>query len=503
MNRHQEVRWHLPSSIPGPPSHSITGARLKGMLPLGHPASASRPEGVAGGVPEDLSEDNLSTWADTVQDVAAGMIVPQPGTDQIIFPQLVELLTLLESVSRVAFCRQCYLPGSACRCLESSSTASTASTTGPLWSDIADPTFGTNPAPAGRGARSALPYGSSSTAGGSIWDLPSTDFPGLPGAPSAIRQPCPPAGRASHLESQLMAIRYGLTAPPDPLRLPQPTWMPPTTQNRRRVQLPLPPPKTDSALMTDQSQQTTAPDPGPEGQGTQRPGRARACGRYHGPASPLPHQPHTSQQASGRSGGTSRSEQRRAPNWNPLAKLSNHRSGGWKKDLDFYMGAYFRLNYRQEPASKWPELKAKFFNFLIDHHSEWKSIRNNDPLGYLQYMEVQFEWVTGYRLVGLGACTEWIRAGTYYHWVIAQQGQLGRCPRLTGIPLPEGPMMPPPYPPVTAAASPVTAAPVAPAVPVAPPVSAALPATAVASTQATVPNPPQGGGGQPRVKSQP
>ena len=106
-----------------------------------------------GGVPEDLSEDNLSMWADTVQDVAAGMIVPQPGTDQITFPQVVELLTLLESVSRVAFCRQCYLPGSACRCLESSSTASTASTTGPLWSDIADPTFGTNPAPAGRGRR--------------------------------------------------------------------------------------------------------------------------------------------------------------------------------------------------------------------------------------------------------------------------------------------------------------------------------------------------------------
>ena len=117
------------------------------------------------------------------------------------------------------------------------------------------------------------------------------------------------------------------------------------------------------------------------------------------------------------------------------------------------MGAYFRLNYRQEPASKWPELKAKFFKFLIDHHSEWKSIRNNDPLGYLPYMEAQFERVTGYKLVGLGSCTEWIRAGTYYHWAIAQQGQLGRCPRLAGIPLPQGPMMPPPYPPVTAAAS--------------------------------------------------
>ena len=233
-------------------------------------------EALPGDVPEDLSQDNLSTWADTVQDVAAGMIVPQPGTDQIIFPQVVEVLTLLESVSRVT-------------------------------------TFGTNPAPAGRGAGSALPYGSSAMAGSSIWDLPSVDFPGLPGAPSAIRQPHPPAGRASHLESQLMAIRYGLTAPPDPLRLPQPTWRPPTTQNRRRVQLPPPPPKTDSASTTNQSQQTTAPDPEPEGQGTQRPGRARARGLSHGPASSLPRQPRTSQPAPGRSGGASRSEQRRAP----------------------------------------------------------------------------------------------------------------------------------------------------------------------------------------------
>ena len=145
---------------------------------LAIPPPPRDPKALPGGVPEDLSEDNLSTWADTVQDVATGMIVLQPGTDQIIFPHLVELLTLLESVSRVAFCRQCYLPGSAYRCLETSSTASTASTTGPSWSEIADPTFGPNSAPAGRGAGSALPYGSSSMAGGSVWDLPSTDYPG-------------------------------------------------------------------------------------------------------------------------------------------------------------------------------------------------------------------------------------------------------------------------------------------------------------------------------------
>ena len=96
--------------------------------------------------------------------------------------------------------------------------------------------------------------------------------------------------------------------------------------------------------------------------------------------------------------------------------------------------------------------------------------------------------------------------------MIAQQGQLGRCPRLAGIPPPEGPMMPPPYPrsdcsgpacnggpastgsPPVMAAQPVTAA---------QRVTAAPPATAVASTQATIPNPPQGGGGRPQAKSQP
>ena len=154
------------------------------------------------------------------------MIAPQPETSQTIFPQVVEVLTLLESVSRVTFCRQCYLPGSACRCLGGSSTASTASTAGRSWSDIADPTFGPNSASAGGGAGSAPPHGSPAMAGCSIWDLPSADYPRLPGAPTAICQPCPPAGRASHLESQLMAIRYGKTAPPDPLRLPRLTWRP-------------------------------------------------------------------------------------------------------------------------------------------------------------------------------------------------------------------------------------------------------------------------------------
>ena len=227
-SQHQEIRWCLPSSDPGPLPHSTTWACSILAIPPPPPGQEALP----GGVPEDLSQDNLSTWAETVQDVAAGMIAPQPEMSQTIFPQVVEVLTLLESVSRVTFCHQCYLLGSACRCLGGSSTTSTASTAGQSWSDIADPTFGPNSASAGGGAGSAPPHGSPATAGSSIWDLPYADYPRLPGAPTAIRQPRPPAGRASHLESQLMAIRYGRTAPPDPLRPPRPTWGLPTTQPR-------------------------------------------------------------------------------------------------------------------------------------------------------------------------------------------------------------------------------------------------------------------------------
>ena len=250
-----------------PQEHALRACSILAIPPL-PPGQDALP----GGVPEDLSQDNLSTWAETVQDVAAGMIALRPETSLTIFPQVVEVLTILESVSRVTFCRQCYLPGSACQCLGGSFTASTASTAGQSWSDIADPTFGPNSASAGGGAGSVPPYGSPATAGSSIWDPPYADYPRLLGAPTAIRQPRPPAGRASHLESQLMAIRYGKTAPPDPLRLPRPTWGPPTTQPHRPVQPPPPPPRTDSASTSDQSQQRTAPDLEQEGQGTRRPG---------------------------------------------------------------------------------------------------------------------------------------------------------------------------------------------------------------------------------------
>ena len=113
------------------------------------------------------------------------------------------------------------------------------------------------------------------------------------------------------------------------------------------------------------------------------------------------------------------------------------------------MGVYYRLNYPNTPNNQWPQLKVQFYDFLVCHHQEWKTIREKVPLDYLSYMEAQFKVVTGLKLMGLGAYTGWIRASSYYHCVVAQQGQLGRCPDLAGVDPPKGLMHPPLYPPVT------------------------------------------------------
>ena len=71
------------------------------------------------------------------------------------------------------------------------------------------------------------------------------------------------------------------------------------------------------------------------------------------------------------------------------------------------MGAYYRLCYPQA-ENHWPGLKARFYDFLVHHHQEWKAIREKTPLDYLPYMEAKFEEVTGLKLTDLGSYTRWI-----------------------------------------------------------------------------------------------
>ena len=61
----------------------------------------------------------------------------------------------------------------------------------------------------------------------------------------------------------------------------------------------------------------------------------------------------------------------------------------------------------------------------------------------MPYMEEQFYAATGIRLEGLADCTTWIKRGSYYYSVVAQRGQLDRCPHLVGIEPPRGPQITP------------------------------------------------------------
>ena len=78
--------------------------------------------------------------------------------------------------------------------------------------------------------------------------------------------------------------------------------------------------------------------------GTSRPSQEHSGG--------APHPSQTSTSGRSQSGQSSQ-----ALGWNPIINLGKHKSGGWKKDLNCYMGAYFRLNYPDAPDGKWLKLK--------------------------------------------------------------------------------------------------------------------------------------------------
>ena len=132
----------------------------------------------------------------------------------------------------------------------------------------------------------------------------------------------------------------------------------------------------------------------------------------------------------------------RAPR-DPLERVAHYRSQGWKKDLNHIFKAYYKYNFSSFKESEWNKLRDKVLEHLLPHQDEWRSIKENDPLQYMPYMEEQFYAATGIRLKGLAKCTRWIKQGSYYHGVVARKGQLHKCPHLAGIELPRWPQITP------------------------------------------------------------
>ena len=61
----------------------------------------------------------------------------------------------------------------------------------------------------------------------------------------------------------------------------------------------------------------------------------------------------------------------------------------------------------------------------------------------MAYIKDHFYRATGLHLNGLWSFTAWIKQGSYYHGLVAQQGRLHECPHLAGLPLPRQPQVMP------------------------------------------------------------
>ena len=126
----------------------------------------------------------------------------------------------------------------------------------------------------------------------------------------------------------------------------------------------------------------------------------------------------------------------RAPPKDHLRDATNYKSAGWRKDLEHVLKAYYKHNFTSFKEADWAKLKDKFFECLIQHQDEWRSIKENHPLQYMPYMEKHFHATTSIRLKGLSDFMGWIKHGSYYHALVARKGQLHKCPHLVGVELP-------------------------------------------------------------------
>ena len=195
--------------------------RVCSLLVIPPPIGRTVPQG---GFPTDLTELNLSGWADLVQDVAAGLQALPPRLCLDLGTQVIALLQLLEAATGVGFCYHCCHPRPCCTCMGASQPAPPM-----LWSQI---------------IQQAQEYGVTSSSGGvtdsstpmggmpgyvapppgltspdfSIWSIPPQEVPLPPGLPvSPLYRP--PMGRATSLRAaidrQTQALRA--TAPQAPM----------------------------------------------------------------------------------------------------------------------------------------------------------------------------------------------------------------------------------------------------------------------------------------------
>ena len=106
----------LPSLSP----QQVYTLRVCSLLVIPPPIGRMVPQG---GFPTDLTELNLSGWADLVQDVVAGLQALPPRLSLDMGHEVVALLQLLETATGAGFCHHCCHQRPHCTCMGASQPA--------------------------------------------------------------------------------------------------------------------------------------------------------------------------------------------------------------------------------------------------------------------------------------------------------------------------------------------------------------------------------------------
>ena len=375
--------------------------RVCSLLVIPPPIGRTVPQG---GFPTDLTELNLSGWADLVQDMVAGLQALPPRLSRDLGHKVVALLQLLEAATGVGFCRHCCHPRPRCKCTGASQPAPPMS-----WSQIVEQAPG---------------YGLTSSSGGvthlstsmggmpgyvvpppgltppdfSTWSIPPQEAPPPPGLPVSPRYR-PPMGRASQLRAAIdrqahVLWAQVLQAPTSqapqmvpPLHQPLPSsGSRPATPYQQVVQ---PPSKTTGLGVTFNSSTNKHAAAGRQDATTHGRPATRGWDDKSRPASlakgvrkrssirmtskQVPHQgverpsgmPHNAPPAS-TPGSTpcQCSSSMRTPR-DPLESVAHYRSQGWRKDLDHIFKAYYKYNFSSFKESEWNKLRDKVLEHLL------------------------------------------------------------------------------------------------------------------------------------------
>ena len=124
-----------------------------------------------------------------------------------------------------------------------------------------------------------------------------------------------------------------------------------------------------------------------------------------------------------------------------MGDLCNYVTLGWKRDLTHIIGSYWVAQVGPLDSEEWEVAICKFLKAMRNRRaSEWTDIKELSPLKFMPYMAELFKNITGKDLKGLGDFTRCIGLRGYYHWKLAQLGQLQACPCLQGHPVPDGPV---------------------------------------------------------------